>query len=148
MVVHKFDRYLLEIILLEEITMVISISMGITWNIYIYIYICARQYMYIYIYIHIIYIYISIKISDPPLIKDFPGHVLPVLDDAFWQLTFEAWLCDDVFSSMVHFPVLNYENYGFSRMRSKGSRFTPGVWGLRLFARRCSAVRNRSQVSV
>ena len=112
---------------------------------YLNIYIYARQYIYIYIHI---YIFTSIKISDPPLIKAFPGHVLPVLDDAFWQLPFKAWLCDDVFFSMVHFPILNYENYGFSRMRSKGSRFTLRVWGLRLFARRCSAVPNRSQVSV
>ena len=114
---------------------------------YLNIYIYARQYIYTYIHIYI-YIFTSIKISDPPLIKAFPGHVLPVLDDAFWQLPFKAWLCDDVFFSMVHFPILNYENYGFSRMRSKGSGFTLRVWGLRLFARRCSAVPNRSQVSV
>ena len=37
----------------------------------------------------------------------------------------------------------------FSRMRSKGSGFTLGVWGLRVhvFARRCVCVRNHSQTS-
>ena len=44
----------------------------------------------------------------------------------------------------------------FLRMRSKGSRFTLGVWGLNVFARRCptvrrshpsATVRNRSHVS-
>ena len=41
--------------------------------------------------------------------------------------------------------------HGFSRMRSKGSRFTLGVWGLRgvegVFARRCVCGRNRPQPS-
>ena len=32
-------------------------------------------------------------------------------------------------------------------MRSKGSRFTLGVWGLRVFARRCPTVRNLPQPS-
>ena len=46
---------------------------------------------------------------------------------------------------------LNYQLQGFfSRMRSKGSRFTLGVWGCggrAVFAGRCVYVRNRSQPS-
>ena len=52
---------------------------------------------------------------------------------------------------IIKVSLLKYADFTFSRMRSKGSRFTLGVWrGLGVegvFARRCPTVRGRPQPS-
>ena len=81
---------------------------------------------------------------------------LPLLLDSFWGPWFEIFSIfydsNSISGWWIHVKPPVFDCY-FSRMRSKGSRFTLGVWGLRVCSLdvastlllRCFYVRNRSQ---
>ena len=77
---------------------------------------------------------------------------LPLLLDSFWGPWFEIFSIfydsNSISGWWIHVKPPVFDCY-FSRMRSKGSRFTLGVWGLRVcsldVASTFATVRNRSQ---
>ena len=95
-----------------------------------------------------VYIYIYLYLFNSIILFIYLPTYLSICLSIYLSIDLSIYLIVLIFSFYTY---MNYLIYPFSRMRSKGSRFTLGVWGLRVcsldVAFTSATVRNRSQPS-